>query len=296
MDTSSYSSPIRTYMDNYHSMRVSHDTDRLDPKDLCFLGVVDLDLSLSVDAFGVRAFNPSKPLTRMLPGSSPCELRLMLPDLDIGPGGFHDVLIENLAASPTWRSRHISPGDVTSLRRRLPKAIFGTMRRRSKEVERLRRFARHRPEWAFRHSQPGFCSVCQEYITSALDVHMMNAHLELGKLWRCPVEWCAIWKGSVSDCLGHLQDKHGGSQYVTLKNIAKFFPPWTVPRDLWLTALRPDISGIAVDARLSHEAGCRLVHKYRVYKDPFPHSALPGGVLPRLLSLKVFFLKKYHLC
>ena len=36
-------------------------------------------------------------------------------------------------------------------------------------------------------------------------------------------------------------------------------------------------SGIAVDARLFHEAGCRLVHKYRVYKDPFPHPAGGGG-------------------
>ena len=182
MDTSSYSSPIRTYMDNYHRMRVSHDTDRSDPKDLCSLGVVDLDLSLSPDVFGLWAFDPLKPLTSMLPGSSPCELRLMLPDLNIAPEGFHDVLIENLAASPTWRSRHISPGDVTSLRRRWPKAVFRTMRWRSKEVERLRLFAHHRPEWAFWHSKPGFCSVCQEQIASALDVHMMNVHLELGQL------------------------------------------------------------------------------------------------------------------
>ena len=43
-------------------------------------------------------------------------------------------------------------------------------------------------------------------------------------------------------------------------------------------------SGIAVDARLFHEARCRLVHRYRVYKDPFPHPALKGGVIPRLLS------------
>ena len=108
-------------------------------------------------------------------------------------------------------------------------------------------------------------------------VHMINFHLELGQLWRCPVEWCVVWKGSVSDCLGHLQDKHGGSQYVALKNIAKFFPPWTVLRDLWMTVLRPDVNGIDVDARLFHEAGCRLVYKYRVYKDPFPHPALRGG-------------------
>ena len=261
MDTSLNSSPIRTYMDNYHSMCVSHDADWSDPKDLCSLGIVDLDLSLSPHAFGLQAFDLSKPVTRMLPGSSPYELQLMLPDLDIAPAGFHDVLIENLAASPTWRSWPISPGDVTSLRRRWPKAVFRTMRRRSKDVEQLHRFARRRPEWAFRHNKPGFCSVCQEQIASALDVHMINVHLELGQLWRCPLEWCAVWKGSMSDCLGHLQDKHGGLQYVALKNLAKFCPPWTVPRDLWLTALRPGVSGIAVDARLFHEAGCRLVHK-----------------------------------
>ena len=46
MDTLVNSSPIRTSMDNYHSMRVSYDTDRSDPKDLCSLGVVDLNLSL----------------------------------------------------------------------------------------------------------------------------------------------------------------------------------------------------------------------------------------------------------
>ena len=34
MDTSGNSSPIRTYMDNYHKMFVSHDADRSDPKDL----------------------------------------------------------------------------------------------------------------------------------------------------------------------------------------------------------------------------------------------------------------------
>ena len=47
MDITSSSSPIRTYMDNYHSIHVSHDNDGSDPKDLCSLRVVDLDLSLS---------------------------------------------------------------------------------------------------------------------------------------------------------------------------------------------------------------------------------------------------------
>ena len=62
------------------------------------------------------------------------------------------------------------------------------------------------------------------------------------------------------------------------------FPPWAVARDVWHAALRLDVSGVAVDALLFHEAGSRLVHRYRVYKDPFPHPALRDGVIPRLLS------------
>ena len=87
---------------------------------MCSLGVVDLDLSLAPDAFGLCAFDSKKPLTRMLPGSSLCELRLMLPDSKLGTDGFHDVLVDNLSASPSWRSSHISPADVTALRRRWP--------------------------------------------------------------------------------------------------------------------------------------------------------------------------------
>ena len=84
MDASGHSSPIWAYRANAHKMRVSHDEDSSDPKDLCSLGVVGLDLSLSPDAFGLQAFDSKKPLTRMLPGSSPCELRLMLPDSKLG--------------------------------------------------------------------------------------------------------------------------------------------------------------------------------------------------------------------
>ena len=79
-------------------MRISHDDDGLIPKDMCSLGVVDVDLSLSPDAFGLQAFDNKKPLTRMLPGSTPCELWLMLPDSSLGTDGFHDVLIDNLVS------------------------------------------------------------------------------------------------------------------------------------------------------------------------------------------------------
>ena len=66
MHTPSYDSPVRTYVNNQYSMRVSHDVDCSDPKDFSSLGVVDLDLSITPDAFGLRAFDVAKPLTRML--------------------------------------------------------------------------------------------------------------------------------------------------------------------------------------------------------------------------------------
>ena len=51
-------------------MPSSHDANGSIPMDMCSLGVMDLDLSLSPDAFGLRAFDHGKPLTRMLPGST----------------------------------------------------------------------------------------------------------------------------------------------------------------------------------------------------------------------------------
>ena len=34
----------------------------------------------------------------------------MLPDGEVGQEGFHDVIIENLAASPTWLTAHRARG------------------------------------------------------------------------------------------------------------------------------------------------------------------------------------------
>ena len=66
--------------------------------------------------------------------------------------------------------------------------------------------------------------------------------------------------------------------------MSKSFPAWTVTRELWVQALKPEIYGIAVDIRLFHESGRRLVHKYRVHRDPIPHPALREGRITKLLS------------
>ena len=233
MSTLGHSSPIWAYraQAHGHKMPSSHDANGSIPMDMCSLGVMELDLSLS-HTFGLRASDHGKPLTRMLPGSTPCELRMMLLDSMLATNGFHDVRIDNLAVSPSWLLGHISPADETALCRRWPKAVFKTMRRDAPEVERLRRGAQNRPDLGIPPQCPGVLPVCEVRIDSALDAHMLNFHLELAQLWRCPVEWCAVWKGSVRPCLDHLTEKHGGSTFFALKNVAKFFPPWTVTRSV----------------------------------------------------------------
>ena len=176
MDAPDYGSPVPTYVHNYYSMPKSNDADFSDTQGLASLGVVDLDLSITPDVFGLRAFDEAKPLTRML--TSPNELRLLIPDMDIATQGFHDIAIENLSASPSWRLCRVLPGDITSLRRLWPKRLFRTLRERQAEMEQLRRDSRSCPEWKI----PGCCSLCQEDIATALDKRMMDVHLALGQL------------------------------------------------------------------------------------------------------------------
>ena len=155
-------SAISVYREQAKQMRRSHDASGSLQMNMNSLGVMDLDLSISPDVFGIRAFDTDSPIARMLPGSTPCELRLMQPDAKLGIDGFHDIIIDNLTASPPWRSSHISQGDVAALRRRWPKDVFRTLYRRAPDVEHLRRDARKRSDHAFRYSGPGYCSVCED--------------------------------------------------------------------------------------------------------------------------------------
>ena len=68
-------------------LRQSAPTDRAsesEPTALDSLGVLDLDLTVCPDVFGLKAFDDEMPVTRMLPGSGPCDLRLLIPDAGIG--------------------------------------------------------------------------------------------------------------------------------------------------------------------------------------------------------------------
>ena len=158
------------------------------------------------------------------------------------------------------------------------------------ELEDLRRQAYVGLQPAYRYTGRGYCPVCEIKTEHSLDSHMMCHHLGLGQLWRCPVEWCAVWKGSVRECRDHFNEKHSGSETLDFDKVSKSFPAWSVTRDFWVRTLKPEISGIAVDiprysCGLFHESGRRLIHKYRVYQDPLPHPALREGRITKLIAL-----------
>ena len=148
MEVPGFASLIRAKRQNLSKMRESNDPSDSEVTNLCSLGVVDLDLSMCPDVFGLKTFDQKMPITRMLPGFSPCKLRLLLPDNNIRMDGFHDVMVEKLIGSSTWRSRHVSPSDVIALRRRWPEAVFQVMKERCIELEDLRRQAFNGLQWA----------------------------------------------------------------------------------------------------------------------------------------------------
>ena len=110
----------------------------------------------------------------------------------------------------------------------------------------------------------------------------IDIDLELAQLWRCPVMWCTIWKGTAQDCIDHMRPTHKVPLSVKAANLAKYFPAWTVTRDQWSDMLMPCISGVAIDTLLFSRVGSPLCHRYRLISRTGSHAAFRSTYLSRL--------------
>ena len=79
-------------------------------------------------------------------------------------------------------------------------------------------------------TQSGNCTHCEKYIQQKLGKHVALYHIELAQLWRCPVTWCTVWKGTAQDCVDHIRRTHELPPLVKAANLARYFSPWTVTR------------------------------------------------------------------
>ena len=151
------------------------------------------------------------------------------------------------------------------------------MTRCQQDLERMRKECKER----FGCTQSGNCSHCVKYIQRDMGKHIAFYHMELAQLWRCPVMWCKVWKGTAQDCIDHMRRTHKVPLSVKAANLARLFPPWTVTRDQWTDMMMPSISGVAIDTLLFSHIGSPLCHRYRIISRTGSHAAC----LPRRIGL-----------
>ena len=115
--------------------------------------------------------------------------------------------------------------------------------------------------------------------------HVARYDLDLCQLWRCPVSWCTVWKGTPQDCMDHVRGAHDVPWDIKSANLEKFFPPWTVQRQTRMDSLKPCHSWVSTDVLLFSDINLSLAHHYRVYKRGLPHLAFRKDYLT---CLRVF--------
>ena len=99
------------------------------------------------------------------------------------------------------------------------------------------------------------CRYCGKVIRCNMYRHVARLHLDLAQLWRCPVSWCTVWRGSPQDCMEHLRNGHDVPWISKTASIERFVPPWTVRQEVWTESMRLEHSGISTDILLFSELG-----------------------------------------
>ena len=136
----------------------------------------------------------------------------------------------------------------------------------------------------FRLQNMTTCTFCGTFIKADMYRHVARRHLELAQLWRCPVSWCTVWRGTPQDLMDHVLNGHNVPEGIRRVRLEMFFPPWTVTQQLYEESLS------ANDVLLFSELGLSLVNDYRVHRSGRPHIIMFNGKylaqLRALLPLK----------
>ena len=60
----------------------------------------------------------------------------------------------------------------------------------------------------YRQKRPAPCTFYGTITKCDVYRHVAHRHLELAQLWRCPVSWCTVWRGTPQDLMDHIRDAH----------------------------------------------------------------------------------------
>ena len=224
------------------------------------------------DVMGLQALRPSSLACKIMTVPDTRCVRVVTPDIHVKTG-FHETIIHD-KGNEEWP--FITLVELGCLRLDWPKELFTFVGRYQCELEQMRKICRER----FGSTGSGTCPTCEKYIHVNLGKHFAAYHLDLAQLWRCPVSWCTLWKGTSQDCVDHMRKAHRTPSYVTAGNLARWFPPWTVTREQWLTVNKPTVSGNAVDTFLFSS-----IVQHHVYDRQGSHAAFRGTYMYRMFDL-----------
>ena len=191
------------------------------------------------DVMGLQALRPSAAVCKVMTVPNSNCVRIVTPDEHVDTG-FHEILLYDMGMEE-WPQVPLS--EIGCLRLDWPNDLFSFVGRYQLELEQMRKACRDR----FGPAASGTCPTCDKFIQVNLGKHVVLYHLDLAQLWRCPVDWCPVWKGASQDCVDHMRRAHNTPMSVKAGNLARWFPPWTVTREQWHTMSRPSVSGIAID-------------------------------------------------
>ena len=169
----------------------------------------------------------------VLQGRDTHSVRVLVPDCRGLDQNFPDVTIVDMGDVP---ESHISLPELSTLIQQWQLAVINHMGWRQRELEEMRAVAKTR----YRQSRPSctFCGIkCDMYR------HVARCHLDLAQLWRCPVLWCTVWKGTPQDCMDHIRVAQDVPGEIKSASLEKYLPPWTVTRQVWMDSLTPGTPG-----------------------------------------------------
>ena len=169
----------------------------------------------------------------------------------------------------------VAMNELGCLRLDWPKTLFTFMSRYQFDLDKMRKDCRER----FGSTQSLTCAHCGKHIQQNLGKHIALYHMELAQLWRCPVTWCTVWKGTAQNCVDHMRRAHDISPLMKAANLARWFPPWTVSREQWSSMSRLAVSGRAVYTLLFSRIGVPLFHRYQVVNRAGTHGAFRGSYM-----------------
>ena len=199
------------------------------------------------DVMGLWALRPSAAIVKVMSVPDSHCIRMVTPDDHVNIG-FHEVLIHDLADE---EFPLVTLSELGCLSLDWLKTLFTFMSRYQFDLDQMWKECRE----IFGSTQSGTCTTCGKHIQQNLGKHIALYHMELAQLWRCPVSWCTVWKGTAQDCVDHMRRAHGIPPLFKAANLARWFAPWTVTREQWYIMSRPAISEIAVDTRLFSRIG-----------------------------------------